>query len=112
MIRRPQRSTLFPYPTLSRSKKAATTPPCPNHTTSTATSSTSNSDSAYTNHQRYQPRSLMRPSSSFTNERGWYRWWFVYALSLLDRSEEHTSELQSRLHLVCRLLLEKKKKQK
>src|SRR2546422_2852791 len=30
---------------------------------------------------------------------------------LLDRSEEHTSELQSRLHLVCRLLLEKKKKQ-
>src|SRR2546429_1644921 len=29
----------------------------------------------------------------------------------LDRSEEHTSELQSRLHLVCRLLLEKKKKQ-
>src|SRR3989449_3411910 len=31
--------------------------------------------------------------------------------SLADRSEEHTSELQSRLHLVCRLLLEKKKKQ-
>src|SRR5687768_18315503 len=30
--------------------------------------------------------------------------------SFLDRSEEHTSELQSRLHLVCRLLLEKKKK--
>src|SRR2546422_6401148 len=30
--------------------------------------------------------------------------------SILDRSEEHTSELQSRLHLVCRLLLEKKKK--
>src|SRR5205809_3430049 len=34
-----------------------------------------------------------------------------YALSfLIERSEEHTSELQSRLHLVCRLLLEKKKK--
>src|SRR5205809_5794824 len=32
--------------------------------------------------------------------------------TLLSRSEEHTSELQSRLHLVCRLLLEKKKKQK
>src|SRR5687768_17825219 len=32
------------------------------------------------------------------------------ALSLIARSEEHTSELQSRLHLVCRLLLEKKKK--
>src|SRR2546422_3200993 len=69
MIRRPQRSTLFPYPTLSRSKKAATNPPCPNHTTSTATSSTSSSDSAYTNHQRYQPRSLMRPSSSFTDRK-------------------------------------------
>src|SRR2546422_6719892 len=32
-------------------------------------------------------------------------------LAIYDRSEEHTSELQSRLHLVCRLLLEKKKKQ-
>src|SRR2546422_8918263 len=32
--------------------------------------------------------------------------------SVMQRSEEHTSELQSRLHLVCRLLLEKKKKQK
>src|SRR2546429_9854976 len=32
------------------------------------------------------------------------------ALAVLERSEEHTSELQSRLHLVCRLLLEKKKK--
>src|SRR2546422_351302 len=35
----------------------------------------------------------------------------VLGLALEDRSEEHTSELQSRLHLVCRLLLEKKKKQ-
>src|SRR2546422_10316259 len=34
----------------------------------------------------------------------------VIMCSALDRSEEHTSELQSRLHLVCRLLLEKKKK--
>src|SRR2546422_2696005 len=33
----------------------------------------------------------------------------TYAARLIDRSEEHTSELQSRLHLVCRLLLEKKK---
>src|SRR2546422_4666444 len=35
----------------------------------------------------------------------------VYGQSVTNRSEEHTSELQSRLHLVCRLLLEKKKKQ-
>src|SRR2546429_7089377 len=34
---------------------------------------------------------------------------FGIALIMIDRSEEHTSELQSRLHLVCRLLLEKKK---
>src|SRR2546429_3206957 len=33
----------------------------------------------------------------------------LYVLAIADRSEEHTSELQSRLHLVCRLLLEKKK---
>src|SRR3989449_4981257 len=40
-----------------------------------------------------------------------YNWPHLYA-SALVRSEEHTSELQSRLHLVCRLLLEKKKKKK
>src|SRR2546422_8455540 len=36
--------------------------------------------------------------------------WLVFQVDKLFRSEEHTSELQSRLHLVCRLLLEKKKK--
>src|SRR5689334_23622226 len=36
----------------------------------------------------------------------------VYDAVVLDRSEEHTSELQSQFHLVCRLLLEKKKKKK
>src|SRR5256884_9878432 len=36
-------------------------------------------------------------------------WWVTTSASALQRSEEHTSELQSRLHLVCRLLLEKKK---
>src|SRR2546429_2584477 len=68
MIRRPPRSTLFPYTTLFRSS--------------------------------------------------WPAWPMWYALADEDmltapqaeRSEEHTSELQSRLHLVCRLLLEKKKK--
>src|SRR2546429_6775661 len=75
MIRRPPRSTLFPYTTLFRSFMI--------------------------HHPRwefvYQPTyaaylNLIEP------------WWKV-----LRRSEEHTSELQSRLHLVCRLLLEKKK---
>src|SRR2546429_3660152 len=66
MIRRPPRSTLFPYTTLFRSapfRRAAPDPGC------------------------RAPRSHTTPR----------------------RSEEHTSELQSRLHLVCRLLLEKKK---
>src|SRR2546422_8389318 len=68
MIRRPPRSTLFPYTTLFRSSasnriKKVTGGPCP--------------------------------------------WWRRPGTAI--RSEEHTSELQSRLHLVCRLLLEKKK---
>src|SRR5687768_18107820 len=66
MIRRPPRSTLFPYTTLFRSTVAHSRPGVP-------------------------------PMCSSS----WY-WSMV-------RSEEHTSELQSRLHLVCRLLLEKKK---
>src|SRR3984885_15685987 len=73
MIRRPPRSTLFPYTTLFRSRQCC---------------------------------------------RGKYVYWvssievlsgFNEAAAMLPRSEEHTSELQSRPHLVCRLLLEKKK---
>src|SRR2546422_3502727 len=86
MIRRPPRSTLFPYTTLFRSST-------------------------------FSRRSIGRNS-------GWI-YWNLSALpgeigmakkyrlkldrSFRERSEEHTSELQSRLHLVCRLLLEKKK---
>src|SRR5215813_15268547 len=65
MIRRPPRSTLFPYTTLFRSG-----------------------------------RRVFLPAESFDSPRDHHR----------HRSEEHTSELQSRPHLVCRLLLEKKKK--
>src|SRR2546422_6873460 len=73
MIRRPPRSTLFPYTTLFRSILSSL---------------------------------AITPSYSFA---------MIFAVSrnspdvALRRSEEHTSELQSRLHLVCRLLLEKKK---
>src|SRR2546422_7703256 len=77
MIRRPPRSTLFPYTTLFRSG-------CFSTTRSTASSRWS--------------RRTSRPS--IARRRRFPR----------TRSEEHTSELQSRLHLVCRLLLEKKKK--
>src|SRR2546429_5942601 len=67
MIRRPPRSTLFPYTTLFRSNRFGDV-----------------------------VQGIFTPNESST------------AGMLLARSEEHTSELQSRLHLVCRLLLEKK----
>src|SRR2546422_4759956 len=71
MIRRPPRSTLFPYTTLFRSQRQTGAAP------------------------------LCRGLSVHAT---------CHRCPSPDRSEEHTSELQSRLHLVCRLLLEKKKK--
>src|SRR2546429_2679543 len=86
MIRRPPRSTLFPYTTLFRSQ-----------------------------------RQLRRRAGGATRGRRWRNGAGVPCHPSVDssltviarrrrRSEEHTSELQSRLHLVCRLLLEKKKR--
>src|SRR2546427_1626592 len=83
MIRRPPRSTLFPYTTLFRSRFWSTTPSARSATRSTAD----------------RPRTC--PSSS-TCQASYRR--------SSPRSEEHTSELQSQSNLVCRLLLEKKKK--
>src|SRR5690554_7658150 len=96
MFRPPPRSTLFPYTTLFRSIQWRS---CPSHFT-------------------LQPMGLVAAkglacplvSASSTKSR-------VFSVILevsrgLSRSEEHTSELQSRPHLVCRLLLEKKKKKK
>src|SRR5258708_20161538 len=71
MIRRPPRSTLFPYTTLFRSAGAGPAPPS------------------------CRSRGIFRPGSAGARKS--------------PRSEEHTSELQSSDHLVCRLLLEKKK---
>src|SRR2546422_6169569 len=81
MIRRPPRSTLFPYTTLFRSLR------------------------------------LARAGEFRDEETGYHlirmsRYSRLIAGTLGLRSEEHTSELQSRLHLVCRLLLEKKKKER
>src|SRR2546422_8598327 len=84
MIRRPPRSTLFPYTTLFRSKSSA------NHPSRRRENASGGSRGA-------SERLVTEPRSPTT--RG----------SPGTRSEEHTSELQSRLHLVCRLLLEKKK---
>src|SRR2546422_5518622 len=75
MIRRPPRSTLFPYTTLFRSLRA---------------------------------RARMMLVLPVVLAVIFIMLYFTYN-SFIERSEEHTSELQSRLHLVCRLLLEKKK---
>src|SRR2546429_1890935 len=95
MIRRPPRSTLFPYTTLFRSRRpvggsasyaarARAAPAAPNVRPGARPASVSAS----------APHPAPRRRRAHD----------------VDRSEEHTSELQSRLHLVCRLLLEKKKK--
>src|SRR5258708_24009060 len=93
MIRRPPRSTLFPYTTLFRSVKVKqSSVAAPNLSSAFATSGTvpigtiSSSPAAAAGDDDNVPMGTVR-------------------------SEEHTSELQSPDHLVCRLLLEKKKKQ-
>src|SRR5687768_18147707 len=82
MIRRPPRSTLFPYTTLFRSERSA--------------------GPAESMRQQRQMASFV--PAEVVDEKVWRR-----EDRRDERSEEHTSELQSRLHLVCRLLLEKKK---
>src|SRR3712207_7680201 len=82
MIRRPPRSTLFPYTTLFRSAPFSPAAPPPTTTTSYA----------------FPSPSVTVTTSTATVGRPRHR----------RRSEEHTSELQSRQYLVCRLLLEKK----
>src|SRR3712207_7926879 len=97
MIRRPPRSTLFPYTTLFRSMALAVT---------------------YVVSAALGEQAVLAGGGRSGQAREW-----VYLADLLvglgtiglarglvyDRSEEHTSELQSRQYLVCRLLLEKKK---
>src|SRR2546422_2214585 len=85
MIRRPPRSTLFPYTTLFRSQRH---PPERGHVS--------------LNLLLRDAVELLAFELRIDN--------IEVQLDLESRSEEHTSELQSRLHLVCRLLLEKKKK--
>src|SRR2546422_5579660 len=92
MIRRPPRSTLFPYTTLFRSR-----PPG-------ARKFGARSSTARIQRVPSCPASLGTPGGYHPDDRA--------TGSETPRSEEHTSELQSRLHLVCRLLLEKKKKHK
>src|SRR3989449_8187906 len=79
MIRRPPRSTLFPYTTLFRSERIGP----------------SDANELILGEHGTGKEVVAR--------------WLHAASGRAERSEEHTSELQSRLHLVCRLLLEKKK---
>src|SRR5690606_40048223 len=100
MTRRPPRSTLFPYTTLFRSGRGRRR----------------GEDHLHPRGQRLvlvpdvhplepaQPAHVEAPGHRFGDEE--------VQLALTDRSEEHTSELQSRENLVCRLLLEKKNKNK
>src|SRR3712207_8823859 len=98
MIRRPPRSTLFPYTTLFRSTKP---------------------EPARRKMQPHPDREGLwffewaepRGVSVWSGGAGWRNWErpFVRWAEEEGRSEEHTSELQSRQYLVCRLLLEKKK---
>src|SRR5438132_4511521 len=98
MIRRPPRSTLFPYTTLFRSLETIPAPRV----------------------DRDGPFQMLISTLDYSSylgrigigriERGRVRLGDTVALLPLGRSEEHTSELQSHSDLVCRLLLEKKKK--
>src|SRR3712207_7339239 len=92
MIRRPPRSTLFPYTTLFRSLGALTT-----------------WSSFGTPHSLVRPGGFLASGISAETAVAAARQWALANRSLFRRSEEHTSELQSRQYLVCRLLLEKKK---
>src|SRR5438309_2380189 len=98
MIRRPPRSTLFPYTTLFRSRPDAFTILLAPREIADGTERTTQRHGRGRNRRRVWP---------------WLVAGVVVLLLLAGgalRSEEHTSELQSQFHLVCRLLLEKKKK--
>src|SRR2546422_7889272 len=90
MIRRPPRSTLFPYTTLFRSRGLSdgSNTRCPN------------------------PIRTIEEHGSIIRQIRLASGTLTTTDTSCARSEEHTSELQSRLHLVCRLLLEKKKQKK
>src|SRR2546422_7054173 len=93
MIRRPPRSTLFPYTTLFRSASVESATFSPKYVNTVPSPFSLRTHAAASASSRVSP-GMNRDTVRRTNH----------------RSEEHTSELQSRLHLVCRLLLEKKKR--
>src|SRR2546422_8517856 len=100
MIRRPPRSTLFPYTTLFRSAPAEMRPSFDAAARPCAAPGSGLPGALNMLHDATMFTIPMARDADQGNA------------GMFHRSEEHTSELQSRLHLVCRLLLEKKKKKK
>src|SRR3712207_8219127 len=96
MIRRPPRSTLFPYTTLFRSVLSTRTTKWQYAEHSTDTVTRSDAVARRTRHAALALFPVLALAATMT-------------ACATKRSEEHTSELQSRQYLVCRLLLEKKK---
>src|SRR3712207_8063099 len=92
MIRRPPRSTLFPYTTLFRSEGVGVL-------------QAALARDRLGEFQAQAAIAALHADARTAEETDW-----VQIVEWYDRSEEHTSELQSRQYLVCRLLLEKKKK--
>src|SRR3712207_7994547 len=92
MIRRPPRSTLFPYTTLFRSGSGELTV------------------DVLAGLERLLEHNLLRQEAGAAGEPCFTMLETIREFGQEQRSEEHTSELQSRQYLVCRLLLEKKKK--
>src|SRR2546422_8519059 len=97
MIRRPPRSTLFPYTTLFRSGLSVKIPDGRGQMVRGAFLDELQQRAGW--REEFESMRLLYVAATRAKDR----------LILSGRSEEHTSELQSRLHLVCRLLLEKKK---
>src|SRR3712207_8207174 len=93
MIRRPPRSTLFPYTTLFRSRRVATMSGRARCSKKLLANATSTEPGLTPSRSDEEVVNTVTPGPAYRT-----------------RSEEHTSELQSRQYLVCRLLLEKKKK--
>src|SRR3989442_4537749 len=95
MIRRPPRSTLFPYTTLFRSQPEVTPLPSCDAWLDAGVSAY---PEPYRALEQYRGQHVAQPGQRYCSS------------ARYGRSEEHTSELQSRPHLVCRLLLVKKKR--
>src|SRR3712207_8798853 len=100
MIRRPPRSTLFPYTTLFRSPMDFTSPHKIGERIAKVGGNPTGYDHCYVVNGE---RGKLRPAAKVVDEKS------GRVMEVFTRSEEHTSELQSRQYLVCRLLLEKKK---